>query len=87
MKLSETTVGMLSPDYKERFLAEYEQLVIRQQKLIKMMQKWDVGRLEFTPTCPKEVYEIQIRGMNEYRRALVIRAQLEGIELPKVEVE
>ncbi len=87
MELSETTVGMLSPDYKERFIAEYEQLEIRFLKLLKMINAWDVGRLDFKPTCPREIYEIQLSGMMDYRRALIIRAQLEGIELPKVEVE
>lgn len=29
MKLCETVEGMNSPDYKERFIAEYQQLAIR----------------------------------------------------------
>ena len=86
MKLSYTTVGMLSPDYKERFKAEFYQLEIRTKKLSTMLDEWDEGKLDFTPTCPREIYEIQLRGMREYRRALVIRAKLEGIELEEVVV-
>ncbi len=86
MKLSDTTVGMLSPDYKERFKAEFYQLEIRMKKLSTMLDKWDEGKLDFTPTCPRELYEIQLRGMREYRRALVIRAKLEGIELEEVTI-
>lgn len=86
MKLSYTTVGMLSPDYKERFKAEFYQLEIRMKKLSTMLDEWDEGKLDFTPTCPREIYEIQLRGMREYRRALVIRAKLEGIELEEVTI-
>lgn len=84
MKLSDTTVSMLSPDYKERFKAEFYQLEIRMKKLSAMLDEWDEGKLNFTPTCPREIYEIQLRGMREYRRALVIRAKIEGIDLQEV---
>lgn len=86
MKISDTTVSMLSPDYKERFKAEFYQLEIRTKKLSTMLDEWDEGKLDFTPTCPREIYEIQLRGMIEYRRALVIRAKLEEIELEEVVV-
>lgn len=40
MKLRDTIPGMLSPDYKERFTAEYEQLSIRALKLETFMTVW-----------------------------------------------
>jgi hypothetical protein len=37
MVLSETINGMVSEDYKERFIAEYQQLSIRHDGLKKML--------------------------------------------------
>ena len=76
---------MLSPDYKERFIAEYCQVSIRLGKLKEMLQKWSVGRLEFEPTCPKELLELQLKAMEEYQKVLKIRALIEKIKLPKME--
>lgn len=53
MVLSETINGMVSEDYKERFIAEYQQLVIRYKGLKKMLDNWDKGNLNFIPTCPR----------------------------------
>lgn len=72
---------MLSSDYKERFLAEYMQLKNRYEGLCNMVIKWDGGQLAFTPTCSREVYDIQLRAMKEYLDVLVIRAKIENIEL------
>lgn len=47
---------MNSEDYKERFKAEYYQVVIRVNGLKNMLDKWDRGELDFTPTCPREIY-------------------------------
>ncbi|MDO4189956.1 MAG: hypothetical protein Q4D29_13305 [Lachnospiraceae bacterium] len=46
-----------------------------------MLRKWDTGELNFNPTCPREIYTIQIKAMKEYLDALVIRAKIENIEL------
>lgn len=81
MELSETVEMMLSSDYKERFKAEYNQLVIRYNKLKAMLTKWDNGRLEFTPTCNRGILNFQIRAMADYIAILETRAQIEGIEL------
>ena len=51
---------MLSEDYKERFIGEYMQLKNRYENLNKMLNNWDKGTLNFTPTCPREIYTIQI---------------------------
>ena len=49
MELKDTVALMASADYKERFKAEYYQLVIRFKKLQAMLEKWDKGELDFTP--------------------------------------
>lgn len=81
MELKDTVDLMTSADYKERFLGEYRQLKIRYDKLKAMTDKWDQGHLEFTPTCPREIYDIQLRAMEEYLAVLVVRARMEKIEL------
>ena len=80
-ELKDTVSMMGSTDYKERFKAEYIQLVIRYEKLKAMLDKWDTGKLNFTPTCPRGVYNFQIRAMADYIASLEARAAIEGIEL------
>lgn len=72
---------MLSPDYKDRFIAEYMQLKNRYEGLKRMIEKWDSNELSFTPTCPREIYNFQLKAMKEYLDTLVIRAKIENIEL------
>ena len=81
MKLSETVEMMNSADYKERFKAEYNQLVIRYKGLKAMLDKWDNGILEFTPTCPRSTYNMQIKAMTDYIAVLEARAVMENVEL------
>ena len=50
MDLKDTIELMQSEDYKERFKAEYYQVKIRLEKLEAMLDKWDKGELDFTPT-------------------------------------
>lgn len=79
--LNETILLMTSKDYKERFIAEYEQTRIRLEKLVNMCNKWDEGKLDFTPTCPRDLYTEQISYMRGYLKVLRTRAHLEGIGL------
>lgn len=79
--LNSTIALMKSADYKERFKAEYWQLVIRFTKLNAMLTAWDNGTLTFEPTCPRGVYNLQIRAMADYIAVLEARAAIEGIEL------
>lgn len=81
MELNETIEMMNNKDYKERFKAEYCQLKIRYEKLSNMVQKMDKGELEFTPTCPREIYTYQLDAMKKYLDTLVIRAKIEHVEL------
>ncbi len=80
-ELSQTTGMMISGDYKERFKAEYAQVVIRYKKLKNMLDKWDNNELTFTPTCPKSLYNMQIKAMTDYIAVLETRAALEDIVL------
>lgn len=81
MELRDTIEMMNSSDYKERFKAEYYQVAIRYQKLKAMLEKWDRGELQFTPTCPRSTYNMQIKAMTDYIAVLEARAAMEGIEL------
>lgn len=81
MKLNETVEMMNSEDYKERFKAEYAQLVIRYRGLSAMLEKWDNGTLNFEPTCPRCTYDMQIKAMSDYIAVLEARAVMEGIDL------
>lgn len=84
-ELVETTYLMTSSDYEDRFRAEYWQNVIRYEKLKAMLEKWDKGLLNFTPTCPRETYDDQIASMHEYISILEQRALLEGVNLAREE--
>lgn len=81
MELKETVEMMTSEDYKERFKAEYYQNVIRRDKLTNMLSKWDEGKLDFTPTCPRNAYHMQLNAMEDYIAVLELRAIVEEIEL------
>lgn len=77
--LKETVDDMCSADYKERFTAEYEQLVIRYRGLKNMLDKWDRNELDFTPTCPRSTYNLQIKAMTDYIAVLEARGVMENI--------
>lgn len=84
LTLKDTINGMISNDYKERFIAEYQQLVIRYNGLKNMLIKWDRNELPFTPTCPRSTYNMQIKVMTDYIAVLEARAVMEGINLQEV---
>lgn len=84
MQLSETVTMMNSENYKERFRAEYAQLVIRYYGLRNMLEKWDNGTLEFEPTCPRSTYNMQTKAMEDYIAVLEARAVMEDVNLEDV---
>ena len=45
-----------------------------------MVKMWDKGELNFTPTCPRSTYDLQLHSMSEYLAVLEARAKMEGIE-------
>ena len=81
LTLKDTADMMSSSDYKERFKAEYYQLVIRYGGLKNMIEKWDNGTLPFTPTCPRNIYDVQLKAMVDYLNVLKARAIKEGVDL------
>lgn len=81
MELVETADMMNSPDYKERFKAEYWQIKIRWRKLHRMLVKYEAGTLDFEPSCSLELLKKQDFYMGSYIHILEIRAEVEGIEL------
>jgi len=80
-ELKETIPMMESEDYKERFRAEYWQVLIRYQKLDSMLEQWSLGELDFLPACPKWLFEKQLDIMWEYINVLFQRAKHEGFDL------
>lgn len=61
--------------YKQGMVAEYQELKERAEKLAEMMDKWDKGTLDFTPTCPKYLLEKQLDVMKDYVGLLQTRAK------------
>ena len=86
-----TVEGMLSPDYKERFIAEYQQTKIRWEKLKDFCNRieaamrtcpGDTKRVQMPEhDCPIDILRDQQRAMGEYLHCLEIRAVIEGIDL------
>ena len=81
MNLNETVPMMESTDYKERFKAEFYQLLIRLDRLTSMIIKWENNMLDFEPNCSKETLENQVIFMKGYVDILLLRAKIEGIDL------
>lgn len=81
MELKETSKMMESKDYKERFKAEYLQLVIRMRGLSNMLQKYKDGTLSFKPSCSYDLLNGQLKAMKLYKDYLEERAEIENIIL------
>lgn len=79
--LEKTMDLMLSDDYKDRFVAEYKQLVYRANKLRKMIRKYKKDELGFKPDCPIDLLIWQLKTMDSYIYILKRRAEYEGIRL------
>ena len=81
MKLNETIEMMTSSDFKERFKAEYYQLKIRHEGLVKMLKGYREGTLNFKPNCSYELLHTQLVYMECYINILEERAKIENVEL------
>lgn len=81
MKIEKTVDLMLSDDYKDRFKAEYYQLVNRANKLRKMIRSYEKSELDFEPSCSIDLLTWQLKTMDEYIYILKRRAKIEEIEL------
>ena len=87
IELSDTIVWMNSPDYRERFKAEYWQTKIRYVKLRKMLIRYRAGKLDFEPACDIYTLDEQLRNMSMYLAVMEIRALQEGIDLSDLDME
>lgn len=81
LELADTVELMNSPDYKDRFVAEYLQLKIRLDKLSKFINKVRSGTAGFKPSCPLALLVNQCDTMADYLEWLERRARIEGINL------
>lgn len=84
VSLEDTIELMKSDDYKERFVAEYLQTKIRYNNLHRMIVKMEAGTLEFTPDTSILILKNQKSFMGQYLNQLEIRAEIEGIPLPRI---
>lgn len=85
MELKDTIELMNSPDYKDRFKAEYVQTKIRHDKLEAFCDKIEAA--EYTGaeppkhSCPLFMLRSQQHIMENYLHLLRLRAEIEGIQL------
>ena len=83
-----TVEGMLSANYKERFIAEYQQSKIRYEKLkafnTKIEAAREIGAVEPEHDCPYELLRDQQRIMGDYLHVLEIRSVIEGVDLTSI---
>ena len=90
MELKDTIANMTSADYKERFIAEYQQTKIRYEKLKHFNTRIKAAEMTaFLDTsvempkfdCPRDLLLEQQHVMGQYLNILEVRAVIEGIEL------
>lgn len=95
-ELADTAAGMTSPDYKERFRAEYIQTKIRYERLKAFNTKIEaafrtecerpeVKKAPLPPhDCPHVLLSEQQEVMGKYLHILEVRAVIEGVDLSGV---
>ena len=85
MELKDTVEGMLSEDYKERFVAEYNQAKIRYEKLKNFCNRIEAAQVTDSSDpahdVPLDMLREQQSCMGKYLHILEIRACIEEIEL------
>ena len=81
MKLEDTIKLMTSDNFKDRVRAEYFQLKLRHEGLVRMLKGYREGTLNFTPNCSYELLHTQLVYMECYMNILEERARVENIEL------
>lgn len=79
MELKDTVESMLSEDYKERLVAEYQQVGIRIEKLREFLFKMEHGQLYCTPASSAILYTNQLNAMRMYQDYLTQRIKDEKI--------
>lgn len=67
------------PDWQQRFVLEYKELLEKTIKLGNMLNNWD--SLNFTPKCSKPLLTAQYNTMRAYLSILEERAVIEDVKL------
>lgn len=67
------------PDWQQRFVIEYKELLSKTVKLGNMLENWD--SLNFTPKCSKSLLSAQYNTMKAYLSILEERSKIENIDL------
>ena len=67
------------PDWQQRFVHEYNELLEKTINLGNMLDNWD--DLNFTPKCSKLLLTAQYNTMKVYLNILEERAVIEGVNL------
>lgn len=67
------------PDWQQRFVIEYKELLEKTTKLGNMLENWD--NLNFAPKCSKSLLSAQYNTMKAYLSILEERAVIESINL------
>ena len=70
------------PDWQQRFVIEYKELLEKTTKLGNMLENWD--NLNFTPKCSRSLLSAQYNTMKAYLSILEERAVIESINLDYV---
>ena len=84
--LQETVYAMTSDDYKQRFIAEYAQVVIRANKLVDVINGYFNETLDFKLECSIWMLIEQYVIMKYYIEILQKRAEIENIDLTTIEI-
>ena len=87
MTLKDTVNLMISPDWKDRFKAEYFQTKIRYEKLHKLIVLREVGKHGFDTPIPLDSWKEQAHHMGLYLFELEKQAAIHGIDLTPPVVE
>ena len=72
------------PDWQQRFVIEYKELLTKTTKLGNMLNNWD--NLNFTPKCSKQLLTTQYNIMKAYLSILEERAIIEDVKLKEFTV-
>lgn len=67
------------PDWQQRFVLEYKELLEKTIKLGNMLNNWD--NLNFTPKCSKPLLTTQYNIMRAYLSILEERSVIEDVKL------
>lgn len=79
MELKDTVDRMLSAEYEDRLIAEYQQVGIRIEKLRNFLFNYDQGTLVFEPASKRITFKRQLDAMMEYQAALTQRIKDEKL--------